>query len=69
MTKKKWMAAGIAGGILLLLIVYCVLCQTVENTTIWEKTSVNGVSLEGKTVEEAADAVRARFRTQRSTVR
>ena len=62
MTKKKWMVAGIAGGILLLLIVYCVLCQTVENTTIWERTSVNGVSLEGKTVEEAADAVRARFR-------
>ncbi len=62
--KKKWLILGIVEAAAVLLIIgYCVLCNTVQDDTIWGNTTVNGVALKGMTVAEAEEAVRSQFET------
>lgn len=60
---KKWkIALGSAVGVTALLAVgYTAWCHSLEDQVIWEPVTVNGVSLAGKTVEEAKEAVQEQF--------
>ena len=60
---KKWkIVLGSAVGVTALLAVgYTVWCHSLEDQVIWEPVTVNGVSLAGKTVEEAKEAVQEQF--------
>lgn len=64
MRKKVYTCIAILCAVAVLIAIYCVVCVSLEDQVVWEKTSVNGVSLEGLSKKEAGEAVQAKFQEE-----
>lgn len=64
MMKNKWKitAAAILGTAGILTAGYLYWCTTLDDKVIWKDVSINGVALQGKTIEAAEKAVQEQFK-------
>ena len=60
-TKNRLIKVSIAA--VFIIGIYCLWCHLLSDDVIWKNISVNGISLQGKTKQEALDALRENFET------
>ena len=58
-TKNRLIKVSIAA--VFIIGIYCLWCHLLSDDVIWKNISVNGISLQGKTKQEALDALRDNF--------